>query len=49
MGVIEVANRLVEEQIETIRGRLEQLLKIEIHITDPIVSCVVRHASWLHA
>ena len=42
-GTTEVANRLVEEQIRTIRGRLEQVLKIEINITDPIVPWIVRH------
>ena len=45
MGAIEVASLLVEEQIRTIRGRLEQVLKVDINITDPIVSCVVLHAS----
>ena len=47
MGATDVANRLVEEQIRTKRGRLEQVPKIEINITDPIVPWVVRHASWL--
>ena len=44
---IEVANRSVEGQIRTIKGRLELVLKIEINITDPIAPWVVRHASWL--
>ena len=47
MGAVEVANRLVEGQIRTIKGRPEQLLKITISITDPIVLWVVRHASPL--
>ena len=47
MGAIDVASRLVEGQIRTIRGRLDQVLQIEINITDPIVPWVVRHASWL--
>ena len=47
MDAIEVVNRLVERQIRAVRGRLEQVLKIEINITDPIVPWVVRHASWL--
>ena len=47
MGATEVANRLVEEQIRTIRGRLEQVLKFEIGTTDPAVPWVVGHACWL--
>ena len=45
MGAIEVANRLMEGQMRTIRGRLEQVLKIQKHITNPIVPWIVRHAS----
>ena len=37
MGAIEVANRWEGGPIRTIRGRLEQVLKIEIDITGPIV------------
>ena len=47
MGAVEVANRLVEGQIRTIRGPLAEVLKIDIHITDPRVPWVVRYASWL--
>ena len=47
MRIIVVANRLVEGQVRTIRGRLEQVLEIEINITDSIVPWVVRHTSWL--
>ena len=47
MGEIEIVNRLLEGPIRTIRGRLEQLLKIETNITDPVDPRVVRHASWL--
>ena len=47
MGAINVASRLVEGQIRTIRGRLDQVLQIEINITDPTVPWVVRHACWL--
>ena len=47
MSAIEVATRLVEEHIRTMTGREEQMLKIEINITDPIVPWAVRHASWL--
>ena len=36
MGATEVANLLVEGQIRTIRGRLEQVVKIDIDITDTI-------------
>ena len=36
-GAIDVASRLVEGQIRTMRGRLDQVLQIEINITDPIV------------
>ena len=43
MGAINVASRLVEGQIRTIRGRLDQVLQIEINITDPTVPWVVRH------
>ena len=37
----------VEEQMVTMQGRLEQVLTIEVNITDPLGACVVRHASWL--
>ena len=45
--LIEVVHRLVEGPIRTIRGRLEQVLKIETNIKDPIVPWVVRRASFL--
>ena len=35
MCAIQVVDRLVEAQTRTIRGRLEQVLRIEINITDP--------------
>ena len=44
---MEVANPLVERETRTVRGRLEQVLKIDINITDPIFPWVVRLASWL--
>ena len=47
MGALDVASRLVEGQIRTTRGRLDQALQIEINITDPTVPWVVWHACWL--
>ena len=41
MGAIEVANRSVEAQIRTITGTLEQVLKIEINIKDPVIARIV--------
>ena len=43
MGTHEFANRLKDRLG---RYELEQVVKIEINITDPIVARVVRHASW---
>ena len=39
--------RDLDRQIRTIRGRSEQVLDVDLNITDPIVPWVVRHASWL--
>ena len=46
IGATEVAKRTGEGQIRTIRGRLDQVLKIWINMTDPIVPSVFRRASW---
>ena len=47
MGAVELANNLVEGQIKTTRGRLEQVLKNETNIADLIVPWSVQHASDL--
>ena len=47
IGGVERFHRMIQDQVRTIKIEVEQALKTEIASGLPVVTWIVRHASWL--